>query len=143
MFKPKIDNCVTCLNKRLIVVKKGYCKACNAIAKGKKVKKIKYNKKVTGEKDMFMEIWGERPHYSEVSGQWLGNEAQSWFFAHILPKKNFPNFRLEKSNVMLMTQDEHYAFDMTLKSKLKQNEMWDHVFRKAEELRNKYNELYR
>lgn len=56
---------------------------------------------------LFMDIWMERPHKSEVSGRWLGKEALSTFFHHILPKSKYPDARFDKENIILLTFDEH------------------------------------
>jgi len=55
----------------------------------------------------FKEIWKERPHKSEVSGDNLGKEALSLYFHHILPKSKYPQFRNLKENIILLTADEH------------------------------------
>ena len=55
----------------------------------------------------FMEIWKERIHESEVSGTYLGKEALSTFFHHILPKSKYPEVAYDKSNIILLTLDEH------------------------------------
>jgi hypothetical protein len=55
----------------------------------------------------FTDIWKERPHKSEVSGDYLGKEASSAFFHHILPKNKYPELRLDKENIILLTIDEH------------------------------------
>lgn len=59
----------------------------------------------------FSEIWSERPHYSEVSGKWLGNEINSCFFDHLLEKgtDRYAHLRYEKENILLVTPDEHAA----------------------------------
>lgn len=58
-------------------------------------------------KDIFIEIWNERPHYSEVSGEFLGHELLSWKLDHLLPKAEYPQLRLEKKNIALVTFEEH------------------------------------
>ncbi len=55
MFKPNYSTCIECKQQRMIVVKKGYCKRCNELKKGKSKPKIKFKKK-TGEIDLFKEI---------------------------------------------------------------------------------------
>lgn len=57
--------------------------------------------------NMFLEIWRERPHKSEISGKWLGNEPLSCMFDHLLEKELYPELKFEKENIMLMTCDEH------------------------------------
>ena len=56
---------------------------------------------------MFMDIWYKRPHNSEVSGRWLGNEALSIFFHHILPKSKYPDSAFDEDNIILLTFEEH------------------------------------
>ena len=58
-----------------------------------------------------MEIWSERPHYSEVSGKYLGEDPLAHFFAHICSKGANPSIRYEKRNIMLMTIEEHQIWD--------------------------------
>jgi hypothetical protein len=56
---------------------------------------------------LFIEIWNKRPHYSEVSGVWLGNEPKSWMFDHLLEKSKYPEIKYEKWNIALVSFDEH------------------------------------
>ena len=63
--------------------------------------------KVETMRNLFLEIWKERKHYSEVSGDYLGGEALSTFFHHILPKSKYPELQYDKSNIILLTLDEH------------------------------------
>ena len=55
----------------------------------------------------FKQIWKERKHYSELSGTYLGDEAMSTFFHHILPKEKYPELAYEECNIILLTLDEH------------------------------------
>jgi len=55
----------------------------------------------------FKQIWKERKHYSELSGTYLGAEAMSTFFHHILPKEKYPDACLDEENIILLTLDEH------------------------------------
>jgi hypothetical protein len=63
--------------------------------------------KIETMRNLFLEIWKERKHYSEVSGNYLGSEALSTFFHHILPKSKYPELQYDKSNIILLTLDEH------------------------------------
>jgi len=63
--------------------------------------------KIETMRNFFLEIWKERKHYSEVSGNYLGSEALSIFFHHILPKNKYPELEYDKSNIILLTLDEH------------------------------------
>ena len=55
----------------------------------------------------FMTIWAKKPHKSEVSGTYLGGEALSIYFHHILPKNKYPKASLDEDNIILLTFDEH------------------------------------
>jgi hypothetical protein len=57
--------------------------------------------------DFFMSIWKKRPHRSEISNVYLGKEALSIFFHHILPKNKYPEAMLDEENIILLTLDEH------------------------------------
>ena len=65
------------------------------------------NTKIELMRAFFMEIWKERKHYSEISGDYLGSEALSTFFHHILPKSKYPQVAYDKSNIILLTLEEH------------------------------------
>lgn len=56
---------------------------------------------------LFKQIWRERSHKSEVSGTYLGKEAYSTYFHHILPKSKYPEIKMDKENIILLTTDEH------------------------------------
>lgn len=80
-------------------------KAINQISDKRKEKLKGYS-----QKDMFAEIWDERPHVSELSGDELlpkGHSQWHWQFLHVLPKGSFPKFELKKENILLGTVAEH------------------------------------
>jgi hypothetical protein len=83
-------------------------------------------------RNFFTDIWKERPHYSEVSGTYLGNEAMSTYFHHILPKSKYPELSYDKSNIILLTFSEHESVE---------NDMYkyDIINEKRKELMKKYN----
>lgn len=58
-------------------------------------------------REMFLEIWKKRKHYSEVSGTYLGSEPMSTYFHHILPKEKYPEACLDEENIILLTLEEH------------------------------------
>ena len=80
----------------------------------------------------FKEIWKERKHYSELSGIYLGSEAMSTFFHHILPKEKYPEVAYDKSNIILLTFSEHESVE---------NDMYkyDIINEKRKELLKKHN----
>jgi hypothetical protein len=63
--------------------------------------------KSTGQMVVFREIWEERSHVSEVSGEPLGDVLQPIFCSHLLPKGTYKKYRLDKRNIVLKTPDEH------------------------------------
>ena len=93
----------------------------------------------TGELAMFKEIWNERPHESEISGESLYG-FDVWNFAHVLPKGSYGKYRLNKDNIVLMTRDEHHVFDHQT-HKAKADKRFDWVFEKKEIMKAEYNRL--
>lgn len=59
--------------------------------------------------NLFLEIWNERPHRSQISGDWLGREPLSCMFDHLLEKSKWPQFKYDKRNIILLTCSEHSA----------------------------------
>lgn len=57
--------------------------------------------------EFFLKIWKERPHRSEISNTYLGKEALSIYFHHILAKEKYPEAKLDEENIILLTLDEH------------------------------------
>lgn len=69
-------------------------------------KPIKARAKPTGELELFKEIWNERPHKSELSGDSI-KEFSHMCFHHMLTKQAYPEHRLNKENIILITEQEH------------------------------------
>lgn len=82
-------------------------------------------------KDFFMEIWDERPHVSEVSGEPLGEEPLAQFFSHVLGKGAHPEFKFDKRNIMLMTFDEHRMWEFGVPPRAGK---WEKVYKRRESL---------
>ena len=61
--------------------------------------------------DVFLSMWKKRPHYSEVSGVYLGSEAMSTYFHHILPKEKYPEACLDEENIIILSLDEHTSVE--------------------------------
>lgn len=76
---------------------------------------IKKKYKATGEAEMFKEIWEERPHVCTNCKVPLGNEAKTWFFAHIHSKKQYPELRLIPANIRLLCFECHQQYDQGTK----------------------------
>lgn len=110
------------------------------LKRGKKIAKIskkgeekKAKKKEYTEKQfkMFEEIWQERPHYCFESGQFLGYEALSTMFHHCLYKSVYPQFALNKENIVLITPNIHQLTHISIDKTPKIKEY-------TQELRNKW-----
>lgn len=80
----------------------------------------------------FLSIWDKRPHRSEVSDVYLGKEAMSTYFHHILPKEKYPEACLDEENIILLTLEEHSNVE---------NDMYryEEVNKRREQLKIKYN----
>jgi hypothetical protein len=78
-------------------------------------------------REFFLSIWKKRLHRSEVSGVYLGKEAMSTYFHHILPKEKYPEACLDEENIILLTLEEHSNVE---------NDMY-----KYEEVNNRRNQL--
>ena len=83
-----------------------------------KNKPIKYKRKKTGEKDLFLEIWNERPHTCTYCTKNLGTDPKPIYFSHIKSKGACPELRLDKNNIELVCEDCHYIYEFGDRSKL-------------------------
>ena len=88
--------------------------------------------KIDAMRKLFMEIWKERIHESEVSGSYLGKEALSTFFHHILPKSKYPEAAYDKSNIILLTLDEHTNVESDMYKYEEVNKRREHLLDKYE-----------
>ena len=84
------------------------------------------------QRDMFMDIWKKRKHYSEVSGVYLGSEAMSTYFHHILPKEKYPEACLDEENIILLSLLEHSNVENDIYR-------YEEVNKRREQLKIKYN----
>ena len=71
--------------------------------------------KETSQIEIFKEIYEERPHISELSGERIEYQIDTplWrsLFMHVLPKGRFPLLRTSKDNILLGTPTEHTLID--------------------------------
>lgn len=143
----KFSDCIQC-GKNRPVNSKGICQECifkinhngksqqevyserqraKQGSKPKSYSSIKYKpKKATGERDLFLEIWEERPHFCQnpkcpnkncEQGTFLGDEPLVYFFSHIKSKGAFPELRLVKTNIEILCGDCHHQEDFGTKIK--------------------------
>ena len=89
--------------------------------------------KIETMRNFFLEIWKEREHCSEVSGDYLGSEPLSTFFHHILSKEKYPDEAYNKSNIILLTLDEHTSVEADMYK-------YEEVNKRREQLLNKINQ---
>jgi alcohol dehydrogenase YqhD (iron-dependent ADH family) len=82
-------------------------------------------------RQFFLSIWDKRAHRSEVSGTYLGNEAMSTYFHHILAKEKYSEACLDEENIILLTLEEHSNVE---------NDMYryEEVNKRREQLKLKY-----
>ena len=85
------------------------------------------------QREMFLNIWKKKRHYSEVSGAYLGSEPMSTYFHHILPKEKYPDACLDEENIILLTLEEHSNVE---------NDMYkyEEINERRKQLKLKYNE---
>jgi hypothetical protein len=110
---------------------------CYGRAQKGKTNETKKNKRVgllnneLSEIAVYNEIWSERVHRSEVSGEPLlpkGHPMWHWCFSHCIGKKTFPKFKYDKRNIILKTPDEQ----------IRDNPKWKWVFELEEALKQEY-----
>jgi hypothetical protein len=94
------------------------------------VKKEEVIRKTSEMRDLFLQIWKKREHASEVSGDYLGKEALSIFFHHILPKEKYPQAKLDEENIILLTLDEHSNVESDMYRYAEVNKRREHLKQK-------------
>ena len=116
----KKDKCSDCGGFYFISNKKFMlCFRCNS-------KRLYYEKKkvkpLPNLNDLYTQIWKERPHFCEVTGEnlFFQEESDLWrsCFAHLFPKGKFPKWRSDKNNILLMHPSIHHLYDNSTKEKL-------------------------
>ena len=104
-----------------------------AIALRKKLDKSEeVNRNISDRNEFFLQIWKKRPHKSEISGEFLGNEPLTVFFHHILPKEKYPLGALDEENIILLTLQEHDQVEMDMYR-------YEEINTRREKLLTKYN----
>lgn len=125
---------------------KGFCKYHQS--RRTDIKPYVYKRKKTGELELFLSIWEkQRFPVSFLSGKELKKFDVS-NFAHVLNKKDYPNFRLNEDNIILLTTMEHFLFDMGTESARKEYAKkhhcdWDKIMKLKANLKDKYETAYK
>jgi hypothetical protein len=65
-------------------------------------------------KEFFELCWKNKPHYSEVSGKFLGNTCSSLYQHHILAKSKYPEACFDEENIVFLTADEHASIELDM-----------------------------
>lgn len=78
-------------------------------------KPYRYERKATGEADLFRKVWATRKHECEHFGVKLQNPPLVSYFSHIKSKGAYPELRLRADNIQLLCADCHRIFDQGTK----------------------------
>lgn len=106
MITRKKKICKVCgLDKYLF--SQGRCQQCT-LAQSKPLAK---KRKITGEKNLFLELWAERPHICTNCKAPLGDEPIVHYFSHNHSKGSRPDLRLDKSNITILCKECHFAYE--------------------------------
>lgn len=145
-WKPQYGTCLSCGNRKLLVVKAGYCDYCNEFkVKGKSkqssLKRIPIkpkNKNAKANNDFYREAW---EYWRKIgmlkcmeSGKDLGEFSPSKV-AHILSRKAFPALAYELNNVIPLLPEYHDQLDSGDCTKMK---IWPWIKEKRQELKRRY-----
>ena len=103
-----------------------------SVISNKKFNNVQNNVHFTEMREFFLFYWKKMPHYSEVSGKYLGKEPMSTYFHHILAKNKYPEACLDEENIILLTLEEHSNVE---------NDMYryDEINKRRNILNEKYN----
>ena len=91
--------------------------------------------------EVFQQIWAERDHVSEVSGQWLGDDLDVRTMSHLLPKGAYRRYKYDPRNLVLMTPEEHELYHLKGPEFLSQFDEWKPVCDLYFELRDEANNV--
>lgn len=83
-----------------------------------KERSTRYKRKITGEKNLFLEIWKERDHVCSHCGEYLGAVPRAIYFSHIKSKGSKPSKRLDKSNIELLCSNCHQEYEFGKKKRI-------------------------
>lgn len=83
-------------------------------------------------REFFLLYWKKMPHYSEVSGKYLGKEPMSTYFHHILSKEKYPEACFDEENIILLTLEEHSNVENDMYRYEEVNKRRNHLLTKYE-----------
>jgi len=67
----------------------------------------KQKEKLEKRNTFFTDIWNNRPHRCEITGQKLFNPINSMYFHHILPKSKWEIAEFDEENIILLQPEIH------------------------------------
>jgi len=97
------------------------------------IKKYEEQKKgIEKRNNFFKSIWSKRPHKCAVTGANLGNEPNSTYFHHILPKQKYPDLEFNEDNIVILHPHVHGSVEMDMYK-------YEEINILREQLKTKYN----
>lgn len=85
------------------------------------------------DKLLYNSIWKYKPHVCESCGRNLGAEPRTFNFHHILPKRNYPQYRHSEWNIMLLCLDCHSKAEVMIEHVPKVKERTEELKRTIEQ----------
>lgn len=82
-------------------------------------------------KEFFIKCWKNKPHYSEISGKFLGNTCSSIYQHHILPKSKYTEACFDEENIIFLTPEEHASVELDMYK-------YEEINKRREQLLKKY-----
>lgn len=87
-------------------------------------------------RDLFMEIWNERPHECEGCGVYLPDPPISHYFSHLNSRGALPSAKFDKDNIVLKCVECHTTWDHGDRKKIPNHE---ELLEKKLEIKRKHN----
>lgn len=137
MIKQKKKICISCNTKQFIFSKK-MCKSCS-LKNGKKIKQIsdKQLVKIQDRKDetklMILVFEKFYENHTTKSCEQCGKkitELRTYNVHHLLEKRNYPEYKFDTDNLMLLCGDCHSTYETSLKG--------DKIIEKLNKLKEQY-----
>lgn len=87
-------------------------------------------------KELFIEIWSERPHECEGCGAYLPEPAIAHYFSHLNSRGALKKATYDKDNIVLKCVACHYKWDFGARDSIPNSEK---LLEKKLEIKRKYN----
>lgn len=86
------------------------------------------------ERDLFMEIWSERPHICTGCNKMLYGEPKAHYFSHIIPKGRRKDLKLVKDNIVIECIECHTLWETGSMEKKRKMLNFEYKLKYVEEL---------